>query len=552
MNPVLVKDALGLLRLKRVAAVHVAFVAALGLLVLATWPQQGLVALADRGRDDLLLGLILGQLVLLVLFVPGVAAVALTAEREGGTLEMLYASRLSPASIALGKIGSALGYPLLLLVAGLPFAALLAWRGDVRVETLGAAYLVLGLAAAFLASVSLAVSALCDASGTALVAAYLAVLTVCGGVMVPALLMLQTQAPPVSDALHVLRSLSPVAAELSILRPGLAGLGDGARGFTPAWQIFVGFAGVVTVASLALVAWTLRKPPGRAEAPAGAVAVGDRRSVGRRVMFLIDDAKPARPFGDLSPVAAKESRTNKLRSGRWMVRIFYGSVGLSMALALMALLGGGPEYPDLLGYAAAVIVALQFAVVALLCPSLTAPAISGEVEGDTFEMLRMTPLGAGRIFWGKLIPAVVPALLPVVALLPAYGVLCFIDAAYVPAVARLVPTAALATALCCGVGLACSAFAGATARATVAAYLIVAAVFLVPLAAYALTGPTLAERVGRWPAMVSPLVMGLAVLPNGSSVVSSLYGWHLAVACAMLVAALVLARARIGAMLRRG
>jgi ABC-type Na+ efflux pump permease subunit len=43
-----------------------------------------------------------------------VASVQLTEEREGNTLEMLYATRLSPLSIVLGKLASAVGFPLLL------------------------------------------------------------------------------------------------------------------------------------------------------------------------------------------------------------------------------------------------------------------------------------------------------------------------------------------------------------------------------------------------------------------------------------------------------
>src|SRR3989337_3074167 len=125
MNPVLRKDVIGLLRLKRVAAIQVFFVAVLTGLIMMSWPQSGIVALAEQGQDDLLLGLVIGQLVLLVLFVPGIAGVSLTAEKEDNTLEMLYASRLSAAQIIWGKVFSAASYPMLLLLSGLPFVALL-------------------------------------------------------------------------------------------------------------------------------------------------------------------------------------------------------------------------------------------------------------------------------------------------------------------------------------------------------------------------------------------------------------------------------------------
>src|SRR5207253_6278496 len=134
-------DLLGLLRLKRVGAIQILFVAVLAVMVLGSWPQQGVLegsarlarsSNVVRGADRFLLGLTLGQIVLLVLFVPGVAAVAVSGEREQNTLEMLYASRLRPGQIIAGKVAVAIGYPLLLLIMALPFVALLNWRGDVR------------------------------------------------------------------------------------------------------------------------------------------------------------------------------------------------------------------------------------------------------------------------------------------------------------------------------------------------------------------------------------------------------------------------------------
>jgi len=158
MNPVLRKDLLALLRLKRVAAIQILFIGVLSILLLATWPQGGVLTLESGRQDDLLLGLIVGQLVLLVLFVPGVSAVSLTGEKEANTLEMLYASRLSPAQIIGGKVSSAVSFPLLLLVSGLPFVALLYWRGEVDLQKLGWSYAVLVVAAIFLSIVSLTIS----------------------------------------------------------------------------------------------------------------------------------------------------------------------------------------------------------------------------------------------------------------------------------------------------------------------------------------------------------------------------------------------------------
>ena len=65
-------------------------------------------------------------------------------------------------------------------------------------------------------------------------------------------------------------------------------------------------------------------------------------------------------------------------------------------------------------------------------------------------------------------------MLPVLALLPAYGALCMVNPGYVVYFGRVVPVVLLAVLFCCLVGLTCSSFIANTARATVTAYLIVA------------------------------------------------------------------------------
>jgi ABC-type transport system involved in multi-copper enzyme maturation permease subunit len=565
INPVLRKDILGLFRLRRIGALQFVFVAVLGVLVMATWPQQGVVSLASRGQDSLLLGLILGQLVLLILFVPGVASFSITSEREQGTLDMLYASRLSPGQLIFGKLLSAIGFPLLLLVSGLPFVGLLNYRGDVDFFVLLCAYSVLVTAAVLLAVVSLVISALCSLVSTAVVVSYVVALTICGGVLVPAAIMLASQGGLGAQILHYTRSISPIAATLSLLRPHLAefggraggiaqNTGESIAGLPPAWKIFFPFAGGLIVAGLIALILVLRKAPGRTNAvDDSASANKDKRpTLGRRILFLIDPNRQRKPIGNFNPIIAKEARTNQLRSGRWMIRIFYGALFISLGLASMALYGGQTQYADLLHYVAAVLVAFQISVITMIDPSLTGPAISSEVENTTFEMLRLTPLSSGQIFWGKFVPAFFPAMLPIIALLPAYGVICFVNPIYVRSVLLMLPVFTLTVVLCCATGMVCSTFMKNSASATVTNYFIIAAIVVLPLLAWLATGVFIDARLSYWLAQLSPFVMAVNLLPNGSPEITRLLPQHLMLIGGLCLFMLVLARLRLELLLRKG
>jgi ABC-type transport system involved in multi-copper enzyme maturation permease subunit len=558
VNPVLQKDLLALLRLKRVAAVAAVFVAVLAVMVLANWPQEGVLGGSVgmgggqmvRGSDRFLLGLILGQIVLLVLFVPGMAAVAVSGEREQNTLEMLYASRLRPREIIAGKVAVALGYPLLLLVLALPFVALLNWRGDVRGSDLLCAYVILLVAAVFLAVVSLAVSAWSRQSATALVVSYVVVLVLCGGVLVPAAIMLDNAQGTTAQLLHYARSLSPVAAALSLLQPQ-SNFAATDRGMTPIWQVFVPLASMVTVACFIALVAKLTRAPSSSEA-FGAVGAADaERSIARKILFLIDPKKQPKPFGSFNPLLSKERRTGGLRSGRWTIRIFYLCLLLSLGLAAMSLYGGA-EQGDLLRYVAQVVVAMQLGIVALVSPSLTSASVSTEIENGTWELLRLTPRGGGEIFMGKLVPSLIPALLPVLALLPAYGALCVVNPAYVLYLGRIVPLVVLAVLFCCMVGLTFSSFMNNTARATVGACLTVAAVFVLPLFAWLAAGEQLSDRVAVRLAFLSPLVVALNELPGGWEAMRDLYAWHLWTIGITCAAMLVVSWLRLNVLLRAG
>lgn len=552
MNPVLKKDLLGLLRLRRIAAIQVLYVLTLAIVVMLNWPQGGVLSLADQSQDNLLMGLVLGQLVLLLLFVPGIASVSLTSEREQYTLEMLYASRLSAAQIISGKLLSAVSFPAILLVSSLPFLALLNWRGAVNIQQLMLASIILILASAMAAVISLAISAVCNQSATALVFTYVVTLVSCGATLVPAAIMLPSQGGIVAMLLHYVRALSPIAAAVSLLRPGFAEMGGREGLLLPIWVIFIPLSLLIMAICCVILIVVLRKPPVSPDA-FGAPIGGDElsRSIGRRMMFLIDPKKKRKPFGSFNPLVGKESRTNSLRSGRWMIRIFYGALFISLGLAVMSLYGE-IAHADLLGYVAQILVAFQIGVIGLVAPSLTSPAVSSEVENGTFETLRMTRLSGGQIFWGKFIPAFLPAVLPVIALLPAYIAICSVDPGYLARLLQLLPIVVGSVVFCCTLGLCCSSFVNNTARATVIAYLITVAFFVVPALAWWAASTTLNPYTAALLAVPSPIMIALNLLPGGSPLIQAHWSTHLWLMASICVLMLIVSRVRLTAMIRQG
>lgn len=551
MNPLVRKELLSLFRLKRVAAIQVIFVAVLGMIVLMTWPQEGVVSMSAQAQDSLLLSLIFGQLVMLVLLVPGVASVAITSEREQSTFEMLYASRLSPMQIVVGKIVAAVSYPVMLLLSGLPFVALLAWRGAVPGDQLLWAYILLVVSAVMLAVVSLAISAVCKLSATALVVSYLVMLTTAGATLVPAAIMLASQSGTVAQVLHYARSLSPVAAVLSLLRPELTDLGGKTHvDHLPIWQVFLPLALLLIAVGVVVLVFKLAQSPIQAETFNAELGAEDSRSLGRRLMFLIDPKKKRKPLGRFNPLIGKEKRTNNLRTGRVMVRVFYAALLLSMGLALMSLYGGS-EYQDLLRYVTAVLISFQVGIIALIAPSLTSSTVSSELENNTFEMIRLSRLRPGQIFWGKFLPAFQPAVLPIIALLPGFLAICYIDQNYLVRLQLLLPVIVLSVAVCCAIGIACSAFCANTARATVAAYLITAAIFVLPAAGWWAQEAGVLPG-GHWIAFVSPLVTALNLLPSSNEAIFSLRNHHLVVMGGLFLVTLIIARVRLGVLLHKG
>ncbi len=135
------------------------------------------------GRLFSLLALL--HLALVVLVAPGLTAGALSSERERRTLEPLWQTGLSPAALVWGKLGAALAYLLLLLLASAPSMAALFLLGGIALRQVVLAYAVCLATGLLLAALGLCASALSSRTQGAAAVAYVGALLLLLGTALP-------------------------------------------------------------------------------------------------------------------------------------------------------------------------------------------------------------------------------------------------------------------------------------------------------------------------------------------------------------------------------
>lgn len=175
LNPIVVKEVRSRMRGPR------AFITLTAILVLMGLIMYGLLqVILATARYSTVLSPQIGQMLfstlaflelfMIVVITPAVTAGAISSEKEKETYEMLMATPLSPSSILLGKLVSALSYVLLLLFAGIPLASIVFIFGGVAPSEMLRALMVLVVIAVSYGMIGLFFSALLGRTGRATVA----------------------------------------------------------------------------------------------------------------------------------------------------------------------------------------------------------------------------------------------------------------------------------------------------------------------------------------------------------------------------------------------
>ena len=293
VNPLIVKDGLSRMRSWRAPAAIALYLVLLGLFA---WLAISIQATGfqraygfARVASGVFTALAVVQLALVCLFTPGVAAGAISGERERQTLDVLLVSCVPTFSIVWGKLVASVAFVLLLILAALPLFATVFLFGGVDGQQFLVAQLLTVTTALATGAVSVFLSAAFRRTLAATVVAYgLTFAATAGTWIVGTILTLaavaQAQGRAGPDTTHPLLYVNPVHAMLTVLQGGAGGVPVGKfapvvvvpalLGVPPSatpsgpvlepWQVTVVAQLALVVAAVAGSVWLLRERRGLA------------------------------------------------------------------------------------------------------------------------------------------------------------------------------------------------------------------------------------------------------------------------------------------------
>lgn len=194
LNPVMVKELRGRMRGIRGFAIITVFLTLMSfftmLLYLLRVPQGGVVVTGELGRL-LFIGVLFIELMLIIFIVPALTAGAISSERERKTYDLLQTTLISKATFVVGKMQSALGYIVLLLLSAIPLQSIAFLFGGVSEAELILALLVLAVSAVTLGACGMFFSSITERTLSATVRSYTVATAITIGLPLLALILFQ-------------------------------------------------------------------------------------------------------------------------------------------------------------------------------------------------------------------------------------------------------------------------------------------------------------------------------------------------------------------------
>lgn len=502
-NPIIQRELFGLLRTRRAILIQIAMVAALAFLVILRWPDDAMVDRTGEQSQQVFRLFGYGLLAAMVLMAPIFPATTIVRERRSGTLALLLNSPMSAPAIVAGKFVGVWGFSLLLILLSLPAAAACYTMGGVDLDDhLKPMYGVLLLVSIQYAAIGLLLSSFASSIDAALRITYGTVLLMAVVSLGPhQFLQGLVSNPTISSLIQWIRAVSPIPAMME----AMSQQGVGSRGLAGTDDMTKRYVILAVASSLMCLVWTAFRLNQRLMDRARAAGrITDEQSVAvrgyRRIMYLyfFDPQRRTPPIGGLfepgkpgkidvfapiklaidivfrmcgggNPILIKEMRTRRFGRAHWIMRL--GGVSLILSLGLMLATSWGTIDWGV-NALSAVVVILQVALIVILTPALASGLFSTERETNSWQLLQMTSLSSFTIVLGKLLSAAWTLAIMLVATLPAYGIMYYIEStagqpSTVPGVLLSLGLTAIAAVF---VSAAVSSLCSRTAAATAIAY----------------------------------------------------------------------------------
>ncbi len=372
-NPVLQRELLVNLRMRRAFVLLFAYVTLLGVVVYMAWPQAKKIDMTNPEAAKRLVNLFfLGQYMIASLMAPSFAAGAITGEKERKSYEMLLASPLKPAAIVLGKLFASLSHVAILIISSLPIVMLCLPLGGVSFYEVVAIYMALIISVITFGMVSLACSSYFQRTAASLVVSYLAIL--------------------------------PMALFALLFWQMFEGAGAAFRLFVTVTFFPLGCAAICALLFITTSRRLLHPPDVGSEGKEVVDEVQElRQAVGlviHRDQFPDRLFAPAKRTGLLedgaNPIYDKEMRSELFSQGTLMLRVV---IQVSMFLAIPLMAACLYLFPYLAPWYISYVVLFNM----LVGPVFSAGSVTSERERETLDLLLVTILSPWQILWGKLV-----------------------------------------------------------------------------------------------------------------------------------------------------
>jgi hypothetical protein len=386
---------------------------------------------------------------------------------------------MSPLAIVWGKISGALTFLMLVVLSSVPVVSTCIVLGGVSANQVIWFYILLFLTAALYGMVGLTVSALCHKTYVSIIISYIIIGVSSVAVIIPPMMFMSTAGRSAKSVLHHIWSLSPFIAMTEIVqRELLQGMTQGAQ-LVPAHRIYAWIAVVLTVAMGAFLFFLFRRCPAPKPRRKQLIDEALTERLSKWPFYLINPRGHRRMIGRiLNPVLIKELRTMLFGRLVYLVRGMYFCVAVSL---LLILLSAFSTYIYATRVIAIFTVSFQMVLVLFLAPIFSAPLISSEVESGRFDLLRLTKLRGLKIVTGKFESVILPLLILMIATLPPYLALGYIDRSLIPGILRSAGTLGATLLFVCSAGIFFSSMVRRTSTSVAATYVVVVLTCVVSL-----------------------------------------------------------------------